>query len=59
LLNIGERTPEEVEIGTGLEDPDNAPDEETVLELASRWVMDPRELDQHTEARGPGLIGTC
>ena len=58
LLNIGERTPEEVDLGTGLEDSENAPDEETVLELASRWVLDPRELDQHTEARGPGLIGT-
>jgi hypothetical protein len=58
LLNIGERTPEEVDLGTGVEDFNNPPDEETVLDLASRWVLDPRELDKHTEARGPGWFGS-
>src|SRR5581483_9955152 len=57
LLNISERTPEEIDLDTGLEDPESAPDEETVLDLASRWVLDPRTLEQHTEARGPGWFG--
>lgn len=58
LLNIGERTPEEEELGTGIEDSESTPDEETVLDLAGMWVLDPRELDLHTEATGPGLF-TC
>jgi hypothetical protein len=58
LLNIGDRTPEEVDLNTGLVDFECAPDEETVLELASRWVLDPRELEEHTEARGPGWFGS-
>ncbi|HSZ59877.1 MAG TPA: hypothetical protein VK797_29820 [Tepidisphaeraceae bacterium] len=57
LLNVGERTPEEKELGTGIEDPESSPDEETVLDLAGMWVLDPRELDLHTEATGPGLYG--
>jgi hypothetical protein len=57
LLNVGERTPEEEELGTGIEDLECSPDEETVLDLAGNWVLDPRELDLHTEATGPGLYG--
>jgi hypothetical protein len=57
LLNIGERTPVEIELGAGIEDFEQAPNEETVLELASRWTIDPRELDSMTDARGPGLFG--
>jgi hypothetical protein len=56
-LNIGERTAEEVVLGTGLQGFEHAPYEVTVLDLASRWVLDPRELDTHPEARGPGLFG--
>jgi len=58
LLNIGERTPEEVELGTGLEDFENAPNEETVLELASRWVLDPRTLAERSDACGDGWFGS-
>jgi hypothetical protein len=58
LLNVGERTPEEIEIGAGVEDLDGAPNEETVLELAGMWVLDPREIDLHMEATGPGWFGT-
>jgi hypothetical protein len=59
LLNVGERTPEEVELGTGLEDVERPPNEETVLDLASHWVLDPRVLEtRHSEARGPGWFGS-
>lgn len=56
LLNEGDRTPQEIELGTGVEDFENAPDEETVLTLASCWVLDPRQLSLHTGSRGPGLF---
>jgi hypothetical protein len=59
LLNIGPRTPEEIELATGLEDFERAPDEETVLDLASRWEFDPRELDQQSaESGGPGWFAS-
>jgi hypothetical protein len=59
VLNIGRRIPEEIELETGLEDFERAPDEETVLNLASRWVFDPRELDQQSAAlRGPGWFAS-
>jgi hypothetical protein len=48
-LNISERTAEEIELDTGVEDLENAPDEETVLAIAAKWVLDPRELDQNEE----------
>jgi len=58
LLNVGERTSEEAELGIGMEDLDCVPDEETVLDLAARLVLDPRELEQeHPEASGPGWFG--
>jgi hypothetical protein len=59
LINVGDRTPEEIELGTGVEDVNCEPDEETVLNLAGMWVLDPREIDLHTSATGPGLIGTA
>ena len=55
-LNIGSRTPEEIELNTGVEELENAPDEETVLAIAAKWVLDPRQLDQ-TDANGPGWFG--
>jgi hypothetical protein len=58
LVNVGDRTPEEIEIGTGVADTDTAPDEESVLGLAASWVLDPREIDLYTEATGPGWLGT-
>lgn len=57
--DLGERTTEEIEMETGVKDFGCAPDEETVLELAARWVLDPRELEElHRDACGPGLFGT-
>lgn len=56
LLNLGERTAEEIEIEVGVEDLEGAPDEEAVLSMAAQWVLDPRELDGHTEANGPGVF---
>ena len=58
LLNLGERMADEIELGTGLPEVENAPDEEVVLELARRWTLDPRELQDYPEARGPGRFGT-
>jgi len=58
LLNKGERTPEELQLDIGVEAWECRPDEETVLDLASRWVLDPRELEQHAGARGPGWFGS-
>src|SRR5579872_174258 len=59
LLNIGRRTPEELELATGIEDFERAPDEEIVLNLASRWVFDPRELDQQSaESRRQGWFAS-
>jgi hypothetical protein len=57
LINVGERTAEEIEIDAGLEDEEAPPDEETVLDLASKWVLDPRELDAYEGAEGPGWFG--
>jgi hypothetical protein len=57
LLNVGDRLPEEIELATGLEDEDGAPNEETVLDLAAQLVFDPREIDAYTEAVGPGHFG--
>jgi hypothetical protein len=57
LIDVGDRTPEEIELRIGIKDHDSAPDEETVLDLAGMWVLDPREIDLHTKATGPGLIG--
>jgi hypothetical protein len=57
LIDTGNRTPEEIELETGVADLDLSPDEETVLELAGKWVLDPREIDLHTQAAGPGLFG--
>jgi hypothetical protein len=57
LVNIGERTADEIELGAGLVDDESAPNEETVLELASKWVLDPRELETYEDANGPGWFG--
>jgi hypothetical protein len=58
LVDIGARTPEETELGIGIKDQDNTPDEESLLGLAGKWVLDPREIDLHTVATGPGWFGT-
>jgi hypothetical protein len=57
LIDFGERTGEETELGTGVADLDNAPDESTVVALAEKWVLDPLELDMQFGATGPGLFG--
>jgi hypothetical protein len=57
-INMGERTPEEIELGTGVKDLNSPPDEQTVLDLAGKWVLNPGEIDLHTEAMGPGSFGT-
>lgn len=57
LIDVGDRIQEEIERGTGIEDIDSAPDDDTVLDLAGNWVLDPREIDLHTTAIGPGLFG--
>ncbi len=56
LINQGGITPDENELNIGTPDSDNPPDEEHVLQLASRWVLDPRELDQRLDATGPGWL---
>jgi hypothetical protein len=57
LLDVGQRTSDEVDLKTGLAD-GPYPDEETVLKLAGRWVLDPLSIDQHTGACGPGWLGS-
>ena len=56
-LNVGERTADEIELNIGTEDLNLCPDEEHVLELASRWVFDPRRIENCAGADGPGLAG--
>ena len=57
LVNVGDPTPEEHELGVGIEDHDHPPSEEDVLNLAAKWVLDPREIDLEVEACGPGWYG--
>ena len=57
FVDIGERTPEERELGIGVNDGEHWPDEEDVLNMAARWVLDPRDLDLEVEACGPGWYG--
>ncbi|MCX5660018.1 MAG: hypothetical protein NTW19_09890 [Planctomycetota bacterium] len=54
VMNVGERTDEEIELGVGLEDSDFSRDEEIPLALAGEWVFNPNDLDMHTELCGPG-----
>lgn len=54
LLNIGERTAEEIDLHAGVEDLESAPDENTVLALAAGWVLDPRRIEEYEAAPGPG-----
>ena len=56
-LNVGERTADEIELNIGTENLDLCPDEEHILELASRWVFDPRRIENCAGADGPGLAG--
>jgi hypothetical protein len=53
FLNVGPRSPEEVQLGIG-ESSGKSPDEESVLNLAGKWVIDPRTLDKQPSASGQG-----
>jgi hypothetical protein len=58
IANVGARTPAEVELNVGLADEHRFPDEESVLKLAGKWSLDPREFGPNTRSSGAGWFGT-
>jgi hypothetical protein len=56
LVNLGARTADELELKSGIANLDDALDEEVVLSLATRWTLDPRQLEDRTDGRGPGCF---
>jgi hypothetical protein len=65
LLDLGERTPEEKELGFHFIDPltvdrdwktGDCPVEDDVIHIAAKWSLNPLEIDAH-DSEGPGFIG--
>jgi hypothetical protein len=56
LCNVGPRTAEEIGLDLGAPDDDRSPDEEDVLNLAAKWVFDPRTLEEMGGIDGPGIF---
>lgn len=69
VVDEGDVTLEETELGFGIPDPDEeweedeepmwSPDEEFVMRIAGRWCFNPQDLEKHPEmsVSEPGILG--